>query len=273
MTEDEVVEWLTPIQAAGMRVAAHCNGDRAVDVFLDAVERAVADLAGRRSAPYDRALPADNPGAIRADRQARADRQSLCQPPLVLRRSALRHHGRPRARRTHGSRPDRAGCRRDDLVSHGRIGDPAGLPAFDVVRGQSCHAKGSHSGETEKITAAKKRCWAVTLGSAYLLGLDAEMGSIAPGKLADFTVLEENPLDRRSRDDQGHRSVGHCGGRCEVPIGAHDRRFIIVGRRVRCAATALHPGRNRKQRAENYRPERSRTPGDRRWHSRHRRRR
>ena len=36
---------------------------------------------------------------------------------------------------------------------------------------------------------------AVTLGSAYLLGRDDELGSIEVGKFADFTVLAQNPLD------------------------------------------------------------------------------
>ena len=54
--------------------------------------------------------------------------------------------------------------------------------------------KGRVLGEAEKISAADA-LHAVTLGSAYLLGLDEEMGSIQPGKWADFTVLEESPLD------------------------------------------------------------------------------
>ncbi|MBU3919974.1 MAG: amidohydrolase family protein, partial [Alphaproteobacteria bacterium] len=36
---------------------------------------------------------------------------------------------------------------------------------------------------------------AVTLDAARVLGLENEIGSIAPGKRADFTILEANPLD------------------------------------------------------------------------------
>ncbi|MGH2603066.1 MAG: amidohydrolase family protein, partial [Dehalococcoidia bacterium] len=36
---------------------------------------------------------------------------------------------------------------------------------------------------------------AITLGAAYLLKLEHEIGSIEAGKRADFAVLEENPLD------------------------------------------------------------------------------
>lgn len=36
---------------------------------------------------------------------------------------------------------------------------------------------------------------AITLGAAYTLGLDAEIGSIEAGKRADFAVLNDDPLD------------------------------------------------------------------------------
>ena len=35
---------------------------------------------------------------------------------------------------------------------------------------------------------------AVTLGAAYLLRRDGDLGSIEVGKLADFTILDEDPL-------------------------------------------------------------------------------
>lgn len=36
---------------------------------------------------------------------------------------------------------------------------------------------------------------AITLGSAYTLGLEREIGSISVGKSADFAVLEDDPLE------------------------------------------------------------------------------
>jgi predicted amidohydrolase YtcJ len=36
---------------------------------------------------------------------------------------------------------------------------------------------------------------AITLGAAYTLRLDGEIGSIECGKRADFAVLEEDPLE------------------------------------------------------------------------------
>jgi hypothetical protein len=37
---------------------------------------------------------------------------------------------------------------------------------------------------------------AFTSGSAYALRLEAETGSVAPGKLADLAVLDRDPFDR-----------------------------------------------------------------------------
>ena len=41
---------------------------------------------------------------------------------------------------------------------------------------------------------------AITIDAAYALGLEAELGSIKPGKRADFTILESNPMDVPGED-------------------------------------------------------------------------
>ncbi len=55
-------------------------------------------------------------------------------------------------------------------------------------------------GESERITLPQA-LHAVTLGAAYLLGQDDKKGSIVAGKLADFTVLDRNPLEVGSPDE------------------------------------------------------------------------
>jgi hypothetical protein len=48
-------------------------------------------------------------------------------------------------------------------------------------------------GPAQRIPVADAlRC--ITLGAAYVLKLDHELGSIATGKRADLCVLEEDPL-------------------------------------------------------------------------------
>jgi hypothetical protein len=53
---------------------------------------------------------------------------------------------------------------------------------------------GRVQGEGEKISV-QEALYAITLGAAYTLHLDGEIGSIEIGKKADFAVLEQDPTD------------------------------------------------------------------------------
>ena len=53
-------------------------------------------------------------------------------------------------------------------------------------------ASGRVLGENERITIPEA-LYAITLGAAYTLKLDGEIGSIEAGKKADFAVLEDDP--------------------------------------------------------------------------------
>lgn len=55
-------------------------------------------------------------------------------------------------------------------------------------------ASGRTQGEEEKIDV-EDALYAITIGAAYTLKLDAEIGSIETGKRADFAVLEDDPED------------------------------------------------------------------------------
>ena len=53
-------------------------------------------------------------------------------------------------------------------------------------------ASGRVQGEEEKIQV-REALWAITMGAAYTLHLDGEIGSIETGKKADFAVLDADP--------------------------------------------------------------------------------
>ncbi len=55
-------------------------------------------------------------------------------------------------------------------------------------------ASGRTQGEYEKISV-EDALYAITLGAAYTLKLDGEVGSIEAGKHADFAVLEDDPTE------------------------------------------------------------------------------
>jgi predicted amidohydrolase YtcJ len=54
--------------------------------------------------------------------------------------------------------------------------------------------KGRVLGESERISAYDA-LYAATVGAAYQLHMDHEIGTIECGKFADFAVLDESPLD------------------------------------------------------------------------------
>jgi hypothetical protein len=54
-------------------------------------------------------------------------------------------------------------------------------------------ASGRTLGEAEKISVVDA-LRAITLGAAYTLKLDEELGSIDVGKRADFAILDDDPL-------------------------------------------------------------------------------
>ena len=53
-------------------------------------------------------------------------------------------------------------------------------------------ASGRALGEADKISV-DEALYAITLGAAYTLHMDQEIGSIEAGKKADFAVLEDDP--------------------------------------------------------------------------------
>ena len=55
-------------------------------------------------------------------------------------------------------------------------------------------ASGRTQGEAERI-AVDEALWAITMGAAYTLHMDSQIGSIEVGKRADFAVLEADPYE------------------------------------------------------------------------------
>jgi predicted amidohydrolase YtcJ len=77
-------------------------------------------------------------------------------------------------------------------------------------------------GEHERIDAETALA-AVTIGSAYMLKRDAEIGSIEPGKYADLAVLADDPLAVAPEDLGTIRVHGtvvggqHCASTVQAP--------------------------------------------------------
>ncbi|MEZ4564891.1 MAG: amidohydrolase [Thermomicrobiales bacterium] len=194
MTEDEVVAWLAPLQAAGIQVSGHCNGDATVDVFLNAIETV------SRQAPSPNIRHVIQHSQLTTPAQyARMANLGVCANIFA---NHLWYYGDQHYEITVG--PSRAAGMEASATALAQgvpfsLHSDAGVTPLGCLHSMWCAVnrvtpKGRVLGEAEKITPAQA-LHAVTLGSAYLLGLDDQLGSIQPGKWADFTILEQSPLD------------------------------------------------------------------------------
>jgi predicted amidohydrolase YtcJ len=176
---------------AGWRVAAHAIGDRAIDVALDAFE-----LAATRYPRPDPRHRIEHFAVARPDQVGRAARCGVIAVPqgrfaTELGDAMMAAIG---PRRTpwlyrHQSLLD-AG-----LVLPGSSDRPvaAGAPLLgihDMVNRRT--ASGAPYTPAEAVTAGDA-LRAYTYGSAYASRQEHAKGSIEPGKLADLTVLSEDP--------------------------------------------------------------------------------
>jgi predicted amidohydrolase YtcJ len=179
--------------AAGLLVHAHCNGDAATEVMLDVVEEAVT------------AHPRPDHRHTVTHSQLSTAAQYRRMATLGVAANIFANHiyawGDQHATRTIGV--DRA-ARMDAAATALREGvrislhcdtpvtplDPLATAGHAVTRRSS---SGRVIGEEERITVPQA-LEAVTLGAAYQLRMDAEVGSITAGKFADFAVLESDPL-------------------------------------------------------------------------------
>ena len=178
---------------AGLLVHTHTNGDEASEVAIDAIGRVLAR-------------------APRPDHRHTLQHGQMIDAPLFRRMAALGlaanlfanhlwYWGDQHYEMTMG--PDRA-MRLDACASALAAGVPLAIhsdapvtplaPLFTAwCAVNRVTPKGRMLGEGERLTVLQA-LHAVTLGPAYTLRLDHEIGSIAYGKRADFCVLEDDPL-------------------------------------------------------------------------------
>ncbi|HEX4090029.1 MAG TPA: amidohydrolase [Trebonia sp.] len=188
---DHLTEMIIAAHRAGWRVAAHAIGDRAIDLALDAF----ADAADQ----YPRPRP-----------RHRIEHFAVARPDQVARAAKLGviavGQGRFASELGDGMLaavgPARAGWlyRQRSLLDAGLVlpgssdrpvasGAPL-LGIHDMVNRRT--ASGAPFNQAEAVTAAEA-LRAYTWGSAYASKQERTKGSVAPGKLADFTVLSEDP--------------------------------------------------------------------------------
>lgn len=190
---EQVQERFAAFHRAGITVHAHCNGDEAVDVFLDAVEATLAE-------------------APRVDHRHTVQHCQLTSPGQYRRMAALGLSANLFANHTffwgeqhrtitvgpdRAARMNAAATALAEGVQLSMHSDAAVTPIGSLHVAWCAVNRLLSTGEVigpEERISVLDALRAVTIGAAYQLKMDDEIGSIAPGKLADFAVLEDDPF-------------------------------------------------------------------------------
>lgn len=183
-----------PFHKRGLTIHCHCNGDEAVDVFLDTVE----EMQAEASWP-DARHTVQHCQLTTIDQYERMAALNMC---ANIFSNHIFYWGDQHYSSTVG--PDRAqrmeACTTaKKLGIHFALHSDSPVTPFSQLHVAWCAvnrqtATGRTLGEYEKLSVYDA-LYAVTLDAAYTLKLDHDLGSIEPGKLADFTVLEEDPFE------------------------------------------------------------------------------
>jgi predicted amidohydrolase YtcJ len=189
----ELPKVLLAYHAAGLQIHIHTNGDEATEVALDSIEQVL-----REQPSSDARFTLQHCQMAHDAHFRRMAKLGVCANLFAnhLYYWGDQHHditmGPERA-----SRMDATGTA-ERLGVHYSIHSDAPVTHLAPLFTAWCAVNrqtysGRTLGEAEKITV-EQALYAVTLGAAYTLKLDTELGSIECGKRADFTVLEDDPL-------------------------------------------------------------------------------
>jgi hypothetical protein len=190
---DELDRILLAYHRAGFQMHIHTNGDEASEVAIEAVERALA------AAPrWDHRHTLQHAQMADAGQFRRMKGLGMC---ANLFANHIFYWGDIHYARTMG--PERAE-RMDACGTALRLGVPFAIhcdapvtpigPLFTAwCAVNRLTASGRTLGAAERISVTDA-LHAITLGAAYTLKLDEELGSIDVGKRADFAILDDDPL-------------------------------------------------------------------------------
>lgn len=190
---EELDRILLDYHRAGFQVHIHTNGDEASEVAIEAVEKAL--IAAPR---WDHRHTLQHAQMADAGQFRRLKALGMC---ANLFANHLFYWGDIHYEKTLG--PERAE-RMDACGTALATGVPFAIhcdapvtpigPLFTAwCAVNRLTASGRTLGEAEKISVADA-LRAITLGAAYTLKLDEELGSIDVGKRADFAILDDDPL-------------------------------------------------------------------------------
>lgn len=206
---------------AGILIHVHCNGDQSTQLFLDTLEKVLT------------AHP-------RPDHRHTVTHSQLSTPAQYRRMAALGSCANIFANHIWGwgdqhmdltVGPDRA-ARMNAAATALSHGVPISLHSDSPVTPLGTLSTMKHAvtrltmsgrvmGEHERISA-EQALHAVTIGSAYMLKMDHEIGSLEAGKFADMAILAEDPLAVPAEDIGEIHVYGTMLGGVHHPNAAAD---------------------------------------------------
>ena len=189
---EELPRILATYHRAGLQVHVHTNGDEATEAAIDAIETVL-----RKHPASDARFTLQHCQMAHDAHFRRMARLGIC---ANLFANHLYYWGDQHVALTMG--PERAE-RMDATGTAKRLGVPFSIhsdapvthlaPLFTAwCAVNRVTASGRVLGPAERLTVPDA-LHAVTLGAAFTLKLDTEIGSIETGKRADFAILEDNP--------------------------------------------------------------------------------
>jgi predicted amidohydrolase YtcJ len=186
---EELAELVARAHAAGWQVGIHTQGDRAVEMSLDAIEGAL------RGSPRDdarhRIEHAGFPTAKQLDRMASLGIVTVNQP-LYLFDSGDDFLVRLGSR-AHGLQPLRSEVDRGVSIVLSSDSFVASYKPLETIAAAVMRRtrRGEPIGADEALTV-EESVRAYTVEAARALGMEAAIGSLEPGKLADLVVLGDD---------------------------------------------------------------------------------
>jgi predicted amidohydrolase YtcJ len=190
---EQVLDMCRPFHERGINIHSHCNGDLTIDLWIDTVEQLVIEHAWLDHRHTVQHCQLTTPAQFR-----RMAKLGMCANIFTnhIWYWGDQHHdltvGPERARRMEACHTaEREG------VSFSMHSDASVTP-LGHLHTMWCAVNrvtpsGLVLGPDERISA-ESALHAATLGGAYQMHLDDELGSIECGKAADFTVLGDDPL-------------------------------------------------------------------------------
>jgi len=188
-TQQEMTDFIVKAHRAGLQVAIHCEGDRAIEQVLWAYEKALRDSP--RNDHRHRIEHFEIPTENQIERVSRAGIMPAMQPSFLptffFRGGEERYEAffsRPRLKRIHPYRT---------MIDMGipiAGGSDSPVTAIDPLAGIEAAATHLHSEERIPVLEAIKM---FTLNGARFAFEEDEKGSIETGKVADLVVLSEDP--------------------------------------------------------------------------------